>query len=174
MPHPLILVFPVVFCFQRSHAAGTAALPRVESVPNQSKASGVNPHGPIRPHGPIHGIMPHESVSPRHSARRRQLVPTVPGVPWNRQYQWLTDYQKRSLFSDISREVSAHGIILLSLSFFIGTTTNYLRLNPQTHIHPCLPAFTPYIGQVVPRDNTSPKIRQEYNHEHPPPLIYPH
>ena len=89
-------------------------------------------------------------------------------------YQWLTDYQKRSLFSDISREVSAHGIILLSLSFFIGTTTNYLRLNPQTHIHPCLPTFTPCIGQVVPRDNTSPKIRQEYNHEHPPPLIYPH
>ena len=81
--------------FQRSNAAGTAALPGVESVPNQSKASGVNPHGPIRPHGPIHGIMPHESVSPRPSAPR-QLVPTVLGVPWNRQYQWVRHYAPSS------------------------------------------------------------------------------
>jgi len=74
-------------------AVGAPKSPRgPQAVPG---VQGVIPRGPIRPHGPIHGIMPHESVSPRPSTPR-QLVPTVLGVPWNRQYQWVRHYGKRN------------------------------------------------------------------------------
>ncbi|MDQ0291135.1 hypothetical protein J3R75_003242 [Oligosphaera ethanolica] len=74
-------------------AVGAPKSPRgPQAVPG---VQGVIPRGPIRPHGPIHGIMPHESVSPRPSAPR-QLVPTVLGVPWNRQYQWVRHYAPSS------------------------------------------------------------------------------